>query len=80
MVIVLKTFRVLFSLILTVFHCFCVPSLSVYSLSSARYAVNHSISFAWGNQSALSRSSLRTGVVEDADSAKPVAASIRKLK
>lgn len=42
--------------------------------------MNHSIFFAWGNLSALSRSSLRTGVVDDADSARPVDASTRKLK
>lgn len=52
----------------------------VRSLSSARYAVNRSISFAWGNLSALSRSSLRTGAVDGADSARPVDASTRKLK
>lgn len=55
-------------------------TLSACSLSSARYAVNRSISFAWGNRSALSRSSLRTGVVDDADTARPVGASTRKLK
>lgn len=55
-------------------------SLSACSLSSASYAVNRSISFAWGNRSALSRSSLRTGVVDDADTARPVGASTRKLK
>ncbi len=67
------TFSVSASLFYTLF-------LSVCSLSSARYAVNHSISFAWGNLSALSRSSLKTGVVDDADSARPVDASTRKLK
>lgn len=60
-------------------RCFSL-FLSIYSLSSAKYAVNRSISFAWGNRSALSRSSLRTGVVDDADSARPVDASTRKLK
>lgn len=58
-------------------------SLSLFHLcssSSARYAVNRSISFAWASLSALSRSSLRTGVVDDADSARPVGASTRKLK
>lgn len=78
-------FLALFPVILTAFiflrpTFLCVSFLSVYSLSSARCAVNRSISFAWGNQSALSRSSLRTGVVDDADSARPADASIRKLK
>lgn len=50
------------------------------SLSSARYAVNRSTSFAWGSLSALSRSSLRTGAVDGADSARPADASTRKLK
>lgn len=52
----------------------------VCSLSSARYAVNRSISFASGNLSALSRSSLRTGAAGGADSARPVDVSTRKLK
>lgn len=56
-----------------------VQAVAMSSLSSARYAVNRSISFAWGSQSALSRSSLRTGVVDDAGSARPVDASTRKL-
>lgn len=56
-----------------------VQAVEMLSLSSVRYAVNRFISFAWGSQSALSRSSLKTGVVEDADTARPVDASIRKL-
>lgn len=65
-----------------VFRCSEAFSFYIFvcSLSSARYAVNRSISFAWGNLSALSRSSLRTGAVDGADSARPVDASTRKLK
>lgn len=56
-----------------------VQAAGMLSLSSARYAVNRSIFFAWGSQSGPSRSSLRTGVVDGAGSAKPVDGSIRKL-
>lgn len=70
----LKGFLIDFYLyVLTFYLSFC-------SLSTAGYAVNHSISFAWGSQSALFRSSLRTGVVGGAGSARPVGASTRKLK
>ncbi len=54
--------------------------LVVFSLFSARCAVNPSTSSAWGRQNAPMKNSGRTGVVADAAFAMSVAGSIRKPK